>query len=164
MMLWFSDGRIALTELNPGDVEVLNLITDIFNSEVMTVRQAAGQAPVVYLVDLRNEQNQAKYRLALQDVQDGLPAEPGRSQSLLDAGAGHAARWAIRCFACISAADSQEIEDGLTLRFEEKMTQSGQMFRLPSGYKALYWQFEIEGWAFIDAIHAASSPRELRGV
>lgn len=59
---------------------------------------------------------------------------------------------------------SQQIEDGLPLRFEEKMTKSGQMFRLPSGYKALYRQFEIEGYAFVDAIHVASSARELREI
>ena len=55
-------------------------------------------------------------------------------------------------------------DDGLPLRFEERITLTNQMFRLPSGYKALYYQFEVEGYAIIDAIHCAQTARELRKI
>jgi hypothetical protein len=162
IILWFSDARIALTELNPGNIEVINLITDIFNSEVMTVRKSETSNPVVYLVDLRNEQSQAKYiwrsKMFKTDYLSNLGAAKVYWTPAVQPAQGDTV------FRMYAGADSQEIEDGLKLRFEQKMTQSGQMFRLPSGFKSLYWQFEIEGYAFVDAIHVASSPRELRAV
>lgn len=41
---------------------------------------------------------------------------------------------------------------------------SGEQFRLPSGFKADYWQFEVEARVQIDVIQVASSSRELAGV
>lgn len=161
IMLWFADPRVALTELAPGAVEVLNLITDIFNSEIMTIRKDEGNFPVVYLVDLRAQQNQVKYVWRSKMFKTDFLANLGAAKVYWTppvAGAGDTV------FRMYSAADSQEIEDGLTLRFEQKMTQSGQMFRLPSGFKSLYFQFEVEGWVFLDAIHVASTPRELRTI
>ena len=38
------------------------------------------------------------------------------------------------------------------------------MFRLPSGFKAQYYQFEVEGYANIDAIHCAQTAHELRNI
>jgi len=159
--LSLSDPRPALTVLNPGEVEIQNLITDIFNAEIMTIRGTETQ-PVVYLVDLRNVQNQAAYRWRSKMFQTQYlsnmgaakvywtpPVQPSKGDTY---------------FRMYAGSDSQQTEDGLTLRFEQKLTQSGQMLRLPSGYKALYWQFEIEGYAFIDSIHVASTARELRGM
>jgi hypothetical protein len=52
----------------------------------------------------------------------------------------------------------------LPLRFENELMTSGKVFRLPSGYKALYYQFEVEGYALINSIHVAQSPRDLRQI
>ena len=163
ILLWFADGRVALTELNPGNIEILNLITDIFNSEVMTVRKTGADNPVVYLVDLRSEKKQAKYRWRSKMFKTDYLSNLGAAKVYWTPALG-TPPVGDTVFRLYAGADSPQIEDGLPLRFEQKMTQSGQMFRLPSGFKALYWQFEVEGYAFIDAIHAASSPRELRGV
>lgn len=156
------DPRVALTELRPGNnVEVQNLINDLFNGEAMTLRDG-----IVYLVDIRNEQNQARYIWRSMMFKTDFLSNLGAAKVFWTppfptTQNGEPPDTVFRMYA---GADSQEIEDGLKLRFEEKMTQSGQMFRLPSGYKALYWQFEIEGYAFVDAIHVASSARELRGI
>jgi hypothetical protein len=56
------------------------------------------------------------------------------------------------------------VDNGLPLRYEKKLGPSGEVFRLPSGFKALYWQFEIEGYAFINSIHVGQSARDLRAV
>lgn len=156
------DARIALTELHPGSlVEVQNLMNDLFNGETMTLRNG-----VVYLVDIRAQQNQARYIWRSKMFKTDFLMNLGAAKvfwtpPVATTQIGEPPDTVFRMYAGES---SQQIEDGLPLRFEEKMTKSGQMFRLPSGYKALYWQFEIEGYAFVDAIHVASSARELREI
>jgi hypothetical protein len=41
---------------------------------------------------------------------------------------------------------------------------SGEQFRLPSGFKADFWQFEVEARVQVDVIQVATSSRELAGV
>jgi len=41
---------------------------------------------------------------------------------------------------------------------------SGEQFRLPSGFKADYWQFEIEARVQVDVIQVATSSKELAGI
>lgn len=45
-----------------------------------------------------------------------------------------------------------------------ELRQSGQQFRLPSGFKADYWQFEVEARVRVDVIQVATSAKELAGV
>lgn len=163
--IWFSlgDPRPALNVLNPGFVEVQNIITDIFNGEVMVLRGESGEFPVVFLADLRNEQNQVAYRWRSKMFQTPFLSNLGAAKVYWTPPFDKPPKGPTY-FRMFAGPDSQEIEDGLTLRFEHKLGKSGEMFRLPSGYKALYWQFEVEGWAYIDSIHVASSPRELRGI
>lgn len=41
---------------------------------------------------------------------------------------------------------------------------SGEMFRLPSGFKASYWQFEIEARVHVTSVQMATSAKELASV
>jgi len=41
---------------------------------------------------------------------------------------------------------------------------SGEMFRLPSGFKASFWQFEIEARVHVTNVQLATSAKELAGV
>jgi hypothetical protein len=50
------------------------------------------------------------------------------------------------------------------LIFVRELRKSGEMFRLPSGFKAEFWQFEIEARVKITNFQAATSPSELRTV
>ena len=51
--------------------------------------------------------------------------------------------------------------DGV-LKHTRELRVSGELFKLPSGYKATSWQFEIEGRVTVFDIQVASSAKELR--
>jgi hypothetical protein len=48
--------------------------------------------------------------------------------------------------------------------FERLITMSGQLIRLPDGFRADFWQIEIESSTPIYSIEVATSSKELRGV
>jgi hypothetical protein len=148
------DKRIALAPLQWATTEVQNIITDLFNGEVMVKRD-----DTVYLFDLRQAPPVAPYRwrskvITLPFVENLGAAkvywikDPTRSS----------------VFRVFAGGYADLAHDGLPLRFQQSMTEPGQMFRLPSGYKALFWQFEVEGTSVVTAIHAATSARDLRNV
>jgi hypothetical protein len=152
------DQRLAVTTLDPAPDIVINVITDIFNGETMVLRDG-----VVYLVDTRQLAPYASYRWRskiftlpyLQNLGAAkvyfTPPDPSTAPNPTY----------FRVFASDHAISTDE---GLPLRYERKLDQSGEMFRLPSGYKALYYQFEVEGYAIIDAIHCAQTAKMLRMV
>lgn len=45
-----------------------------------------------------------------------------------------------------------------------ELVKSGEQWRMPSGFKADFWQFEIEAGIEIENLQAATSPTELQGV
>lgn len=53
--------------------------------------------------------------------------------------------------------------DGVLVMTRE-LRVSGEQFRLPSGFKADFWQFEVEARVQVDVIQAATSAKELAGV
>jgi hypothetical protein len=53
--------------------------------------------------------------------------------------------------------------DGV-LRHTRELRTSGELWRLPTGFKADYWQFEVEGRVKVLSIQVAESPKELRRV
>lgn len=150
------DGRQGVVILDPDPSEVFNLMQDEYNGETMILRDG-----VVYLVDLRSLQPYAPYRwrskiftmpylqnLGAAKVYWTPPETPAPT---------------VPSYFRVFAGDhAQAIASGLPLRFEQQMTASGQMFRLPSGYKALYYQFEVEGEVIVNAIHCAQTAKELR--
>jgi len=160
-----NDSRIATTELNPSPSIVSNVITDVFNGELMQIRDG-----VVYLVDLRKLAPYAAYRWRSKMFSMPYPLNMGAAKvywSPLFQQAGTptppAPSTKFRVFAGDIVTTGDE-NDTLPLRFEELLHRSGDMFRLPSGYKAMYWQFEVEGNCNIDAIHVAETPHLLRTV
>jgi hypothetical protein len=50
--------------------------------------------------------------------------------------------------------------DGV-LRFTRELRTSGEIMKLPSGFKATYWQIEVEGRVRIKSIEIATSAKEL---
>jgi hypothetical protein len=50
------------------------------------------------------------------------------------------------------------------LKFTRPVRKSGEQFRLPSGFRADFVQFELEGQLMIHNMQVATSPRELREV
>jgi len=150
------DPRMGLTVLDPTPVETKNVITDIFNGETMVMRDG-----VIYVVDIRKHENYGKYIWRSRIYTLDFVANLGAAKVYWIKSADESLRSTFRVY----AGEYSDLEqDGLKLRFQQEMTDPNQTFRLPSGYKALYWQFEVEGYATVLAIHAASSPRELRAI
>ena len=50
--------------------------------------------------------------------------------------------------------------DGV-LCFTRELRKSGDLFRLPSGFKATFWQVEIEARVQINSVEIATSAKEL---
>lgn len=48
--------------------------------------------------------------------------------------------------------------------FTREIRVSGEMYRLPSGFKATYWQIEIEARVTVQTIEAATAAKELGSV
>jgi hypothetical protein len=150
--------RLGVTVLDPTPNEVINVITDIFNGETMVLRDG-----VIYLVDTRQKAPYASYRWRskiftlpyLENMGAAKVYWTPQDPTTLPA---------PTYFRVFAGAQADLTDDGLPLRFEQKMTQSGQMFRLPSGFKALYYQFEVEGYNVVDAIHCAQTAHELRNI
>lgn len=49
-------------------------------------------------------------------------------------------------------------------RFTRELRESGEFFRLPSGFKATFWQIEIEARVQIESIEIATTAKELGSV
>lgn len=155
------DQRQGLVVLDPTPHETFNVIQDVYNGETTILRDG-----VVYLIDLRQLQSQAPYRwrskiFVLPYLQNLGAAKVYWTPPYAASPGGSILPSYFRVYA---GATAQSVADGLPLRFEQEMTQSGQMFRLPSGYKALYYQFEVAGEVIVDAIHCAQTAHELRQI
>lgn len=152
------DQRQGLVVLDPAPSEVFNVMQDIYNGETMVLRDG-----VVYLVDLRSLHPYASYRwrskiFTLPYLQNLGAAKVYWTPPLTPPPT-------VKSYFRVFAGDhAQAVADGLPLRFEEEMTVPGQMFRLPSGYKAQYYQFEVAGEVVVNAIHCAQTPHELRQI
>ena len=51
-----------------------------------------------------------------------------------------------------------------TLVYDQVVPRNGRPVRLPSGFKADIWQFEIRARAPVYSLHVASTVKELRNV
>ena len=151
--------RLGITTLDPLPTEVINIVQDIFNGETMILRD-----DTIYVVDIRNRAPYAAYRWRSKIFTLPYLGNLGAAKiywTPQDASTGKEPT-TLRVFAAESAAD---LDNGLTLKFSQPLNKpSGQMYRLPSGYKAQYYQVEVEGYKAINAIHMAQTAHLLRSV
>ena len=159
LVVSLTDQRMGVTVLDPSPSEVFNMIQDIYNGETMQLRDG-----VVYLVDIRSQGPYGKYRWKSKLFQLPYLQNLGAAKVYWTPADSHVSVSSPSYFRVYAGAEADLTDDGLPLRFEQAMTQSGQMFRLPSGFKANYYQFEVEGYLIIDAIHCAQTARELRQI
>jgi len=157
-LISLKDGtRLGTVKLDPELNEVHNIISDVFNGETMILRGGT-----VYYVDVRKKAPYAKYvwrsKIFVLPYLQNLGAAKVYWTPADDTASSPSY---FRVYASDAATAT---DDGLKKRFEQQMTKSGQMFRLPSGFKANYYQFEVEGYVIVDAIHCAQTPHELRAV
>jgi hypothetical protein len=50
------------------------------------------------------------------------------------------------------------------LVFERGLMKSGELWKLPSGFKADFWQYEVEAFTKVLSVQIASSTKELISV
>jgi hypothetical protein len=153
-----NDERMSLVRLDPAPAEVQNVMQDLYNGETMVLRDG-----VVNVVDLRKLNPYGTYRWrskifqlpylqnlgALKIYWTPAQVQPAPGNTFVRVYAGERA---------------DAISSGLPLKYQNQLAPSGDMMRLPSGYKAQYYQFEIEGYDIIDALHCAQTARELRAI
>jgi hypothetical protein len=159
LFIALEDNRLGVTVLDPNPSEVFNLIQDLWNGETMMLRDG-----VVYLVDIRTQGPYAKYRWKSKIFTMPYVQNLGAAKVYWTPQDTHVSVNEPTYFRVYAGTEPDLTDDGLPLRFEQQITLTNQMFRLPSGYKALYYQFEVEGYKLIDAIHCAQTPRELREI
>ena len=159
LVVSLADARMGATVLDPSPSEVFNLIQDLYNGETMQLRDG-----VVYLVDLRGQGPYGKYRWKSKMFQLPYLQNLGAAKVYWTPKDQHASANSPTWFRVYAGSEPDLTDDGLPLRFEQQLTETIQMFRLPSGFKAQYYQFEVEGYVIIDAIHCAQTARELRQI
>lgn len=141
------DARLAYVKLT-NSVSTLNVLTDLWSGEVLLVVAGA-----VFQVDLtvaalqggyiwRSKLFQMQYLTNLGAAKIFYTNPPGISSPV----------GVFRTFA-----------NGV-LKQEHLIPVSGEMFRLPSGYTADEYQFEIEGNLLIENVQVADTPKALREI
>lgn len=154
-----TDLRTAVSELSEFD-SARNVQTDIWSGEVFTIQSGMVQlhdpAPsgssikfLPYLWKSKEFQYVMKTNFgayALFWDQDRFDNTSTEGTDILAAGVATRMRvWADR-----------------TLVYDQTVPANGDPIRLPSGFKALLWQFEVRGRAPVYKLHVASTVKELR--
>lgn len=147
-------------------IPVINLMTDPWSGEVMFIRNGKVQwfdtqstlrdaEPFIW----RSKKFQANKQQNFEAVKvyfhipDGVTAEPtGAVNNTLVQTLGVNQYGLVRFYA-----DDRHIAT-------RELRTSGQMLRLPSGFKTEFWQFEIEARVHITGVQIATSAKELASV
>lgn len=146
-------------------VPCTNVMNDAWSGELFIIRDnkvywvnLADTEPTREVYKWRSKKFQGGYAFNIAvcrvyfDVPDGTPAlNPTPNTALIQTLA--ADQWGLfRAYA----------DDRLVLTRE--LRTSGEIIRLPSGFKADYWTFEFEARVKVKSFQLASSVKELRGV
>lgn len=163
-MVDLSDNRVAWTQIEDTG-PVVNVMTDTWTGEVFIVRDGG-----VYHLDIsptntrrpylwRSKVFQPTERKNLEamriwfDLPDGVttPTQPVNTDQdqIYDP---NTQLGVVRVFA-----------DGVR-EYVAEIRTSGELMRLPSGFQATFWQFEIEAKVRIYSLEAATSAKELMNV
>lgn len=155
---------VAFNILSSED-PIVNVMTDAWSGEVFIIRDGEtqwidiGDTQAVrdpYIWKSKVFQAEDKKNFVAQKVYFNIPSwapalNPTPNSDLVQTLA--ADQWGlVRCYA-----------DGRLVHTRE-LRESGEQMRLPSGFKADYWQWEIEARVEIKSFQAASSTDQLRQV
>ena len=142
------DSRLGYMTLT-SDQPTLNVMLDMWTGETMVLRD--GQ---VFHVDRRQPYPRQNYKWRSKIVQTNYMENFAAAKVFFDPPAGPApdGPTTFRYYA-----NGQ-------LKMTRPIVKSGEQFRLPSGFKADFVQFELEGQLMIYNMQVATSARELRTV
>lgn len=157
------DARVAYSVMK-SDVPVRSIFNDPWTGEVFLQRddgvfwleqsKSRPRAPFKWkskVFETLNEENFEAMRVFFTTYDSSPDLNPVRNTSQAQTLA--ADQWGIvRVYA-----------DGI-LRMTRELRESGEFFRLPSGFKATTWQVEIESRVRINSVELASSAAELGSV
>lgn len=160
-----NDGRVAVTKLTTP-VPVRCVYSDIWTGEVLVLRddglfwldQTIGcdnpRQPFLWRSKILETPNQRSFEaMRVYFTTFGCSPELNPVQNTSPDQTLQPDQWGlIRVYA-----------DGV-LRFTRELRRSGEFFRLPSGFKATFWQIEIESRVRIDSVEIASTAKELGSV
>lgn len=158
-----NNARVSYTKLY-SSIPIYNCFVDTWTSEVLIVRDGK-----VFWMDLANSREHGSYiwrskifetpnqrsfeamRIYFSTFKDTPELNPVPNTNPVQELA--ADQWGL----------ARVYADGV-LRFTRELRSSGAMFRLPSGFKAQFWQVEIEARVKILSIELATSAKELGSV
>jgi hypothetical protein len=160
-----SDPRVAITTLSNAD-PVFSVTNDVWTGEVFLVRDAAvywlnigNQNPTYETYDWRSRIFQAPNKRSLEAIKIyfTVPAtaptlNPVRNTSLVQTFDPNSQYGLVRLYA----------DDRLVMTRE--LRTSGELMRIPSGFKADFYQLEIQGVVPILNVQVAESAKELAKV
>lgn len=159
----FSDPRIGYTQLQ-GAVPHDNCWADEWTGEIMTIREgkvfwldlarSRPRQPFLWrskVFDAPNQRNFAAMRTYFELWPDNPELNPVPNATLVQTLAPD--QYGLVRVYC----------DGV-LRFTRELRSSGELMRLPSGFKATYWQIEIEARVRIKSVEIATTAKELINV
>lgn len=160
----YRDNRMGMTTLTQSS-PMYNVFEDAWTGEVLVIHDgtlywldpAASQArlPFVWrskIFTMPNRRNMEAMRVWW-NIPDGLSITLGTQNTNLVQTFNPTSQYAI---ARVYADD--------TLVLTRELRTSGELIRLPSGFKATHWQVEIEGQIQVYQIEVSTSARELQNV
>lgn len=159
-----SDARIGYTKLVTDD-PMANCFTDYWTGEVLVIRDGMVQwldldvsqtrGPYLWrskIMETPNQRNFGAMRIYFRTYADTPPLNPVRNTSQVQPELA-ADQWGLlRLYA----------DDRLV--YVREIRESGEIFKLPSGFKATFWQIEVEARVRINSIEIASTAKELQSV
>jgi hypothetical protein len=156
-----NDSRVAVSKLTQP-VPIRNVFTDLWTSEVFILRDDGlfwldqtraceePRQPYIWrskILETPNQKNFEAMRVYISTHRCTPPLGP-RNTSLIQTL--QPDQWGlVRLYA-----------DGV-LRMTREIRESGEMFRLPSGFKATFWQVEVEARVRLQSIEIATTAKEL---
>lgn len=146
-LIELGDARVAMTTLH-DDLPVTNVTTDGWTGEILVQR---GQD--VYMVDVAS--STAAYSPFVWRSKVFQPNDKKNFQAMkifFDQSVVADDYGTVRAYA-----NGQQV-------FERPITMSGQLIRLPDGFRADFWQLEIESSTPVYSVEVATSAKELRSV
>lgn len=130
-----------------SEVPTVNVQTDVWSGEVLIIRDGK-----LYHLDLSDNATRGAYTWKSKIYQTPNKRNFEAMKIFYTEPTGVAPTGTVKVYA-----------DGV-LRSTQPLTGSGRMLRLPSGFKADFWQIEIEGNLLVHNLQMATSAKELISV
>lgn len=168
----FSDTRMGYTKLSADEL-TQNCFMDLWTGETLVVRSGKvywidvsperGKLPFIWQsksFELANKRNLAAMRIF---YDEDTPIDGPMTSGIWD----DTVIWDDSAFWYDDPTNTYgtvKVYADDRLAFTRDLRESGELMRLPSGFKAMYWQIRIEARVRLKAIEVAAAAKELGGV